>query len=65
MVQTQCSELYADFTEVASLKMVFCGLLKICLFSHQAATRDQKAAKVKQPLAFFECESVGHPGPLG
>lgn len=65
MVQIQCSELNADFTEVANLKMVFCGLLRICLFSHQAATRDQKAAKVIQPQAFSEYVSAGHLKPLG
>lgn len=64
MGQTQCSELYADFREVASFKMVFCGLLRTCLFSHQAATRDQKAAMVIQPQASSECVSTGHLAPL-
>ena len=65
MVQTQCSELKADFREVASSEMLFCGSMRIYLFSLQSAITAQKAAKVKHFLAFSECVSEGHPELLG
>ena len=65
MVQTQCSELKSDSREVASFEMLFCGSMRIYLFSLQTATTDQKAAKVIHFLAFSECVSEGHPGLLG
>ncbi len=65
MVQTQCSELKADFREVASSEMLFYGSMRIYLFSPQTATTVQKVAKVILPLAFSECVSEGHPELLG
>jgi hypothetical protein len=65
MVQTQCSELKADFRQVASFEMLFCGSMRIYLFSLQSATTVQKAAKVILPLAFSECVFEGHPELLG
>lgn len=65
MVQTQCSELKADFKEVASFEMLFCGSMRIFLFSLQTATADQKVTKVILPLAFSECVSEEHPELLG
>jgi hypothetical protein len=61
MVQTQHSELKADFREVASFEMLFWGSLRIFLFSLQTATTVQKATKVILPLAFSEYVFEGHP----